>query len=318
MHTAFATPHCVGSEREPASVLSLDAAPSNVRQKGWVCTKRDPLDHLPINAEFEGHPGLAAVEPCCSGTGTNDDGDRCLGRTVEELRHLLPSLDVHRRSQRNGGGICIDSHGWSKNGEQCCEMATPCCCQERIHHHRISLESPVIHARVDLDDLATRPRRQFASGLRGASQNVSDRDEIEAEAVVQHERDPLSGCQPVQQHLEGNSHRFRQHCLLERVRRTINVIDVAGNSGQRDAEPKPVQAQPGGHRRQPGREIADVVPAALHPDPRILDDILRLVRITQHSCGDPQQLRPLLLEGSGEVHVSHLPSIRARRRADFP
>ena len=149
----------------------------------------------------------------------------------------------------------------------------------------------------------SRPRRQLARRGVGHAQHRRDLAERHREAVVQHERHPLIGIQPLEHHHRGESRVLTGHHRRQRIvavegghdglGQPLAVIGLASVRGRA----QPVQREPADHRRQPRPQIVDrrrlrSVPA----QPRILHDVLGVGDGSGESVRDGQQMRPQFLE----------------------
>jgi hypothetical protein len=152
-----------------------------------------------------------------------------------------------------------------------------------------------------LGDPGAGPGGQLAGGGRGGVQDRGDGGEREPEAVVQHEGHPLPRRQPVQHHLQGQPHGVGEGDLVgrvgHRVRHVLQLLD-----GHRGAGLEPVQAQPRGDRRQPGRQVQHLGLRAVQPQPGLLHDVLGLRPVTEHPRGQGGQPGPLRLELLDHLH----------------
>lgn len=74
---------------------------------------------------------------------------------------------------------------------------------------------------------------------------------------------------------------------------------------------EPVQAQPGGHRRQPCRQAVGVAALSVQPQPRLLHNVLGLAVVAQYPGRDAHQPRPFRLEDPCPVHAAHRPIVRS-------
>jgi len=167
--------------------------------------------------------------------------------------------------------------------------------------------------RGGLRDLVAGPGGELACGHRRASEDLRDGGEVDAEAVVQDERHPLAGAEPVQNDLQRDAHRVGQSDLVGRVGRRLADVDLL--HGQRGLGPQPVQAQPGGDGGQPPRQVLDVGAGAVQAQPGLLDDVFGLGRVAQEAAGDTQQSRSLgLIAHRLVVHSGHTPSVWSVRK----
>jgi len=101
---------------------------------------------------------------------------------------------------------------------------------------------------------------------------------------VKHEGDPLARGEPVEDDVQGEADGVGERDVVRRIVDGLPEFDVV--HGYRGAGAQPVQAQPGGHRRQPGRQIADRGVGPVQPQPRLLHDVLGLGVVAEHPASD--------------------------------
>ena len=80
--------------------------------------------------------------------------------------------------------------------------------------------------RCRLSDLGAGAGSELARGDRRGVEHGGDRRELEAEAVVQHERNALPRREPVEHHLKGDTHGVRERNLLSWVGRGLSDLDL--------------------------------------------------------------------------------------------
>ena len=90
-------------------------------------------------------------------------------------------------------------------------------------------------------------------------------------------------------------------------------LDVLHGDGGAGAQP--VEAQPGGHGRQPGRQAVDLGVRPVQPQPRLLHDVLGLGVVAEHPARDRDQAWSFSLEHVRLVHGLH-PSTSAPHPPD--
>ena len=126
-----------------------------------------------------------------------------------------------------------------------------------------------------LGHLGPRARGQLARGHGRRLEHRRDRRELEAEAVVEDEGDPLVRREPVEHHLQGDPDGVGERDIVSRIGGAHLGLQVVHGDGRASAQP--VQTQPGGHGRQPRRQALDLgvcrraaaaTPAARRPGPR--------------------------------------------------
>ena len=162
------------------------------------------------------------------------------------------------------------------------------------------------------------PRAREAELARRRGRRVEhggDGRELDAEAVVQDERDAFTGGQPVEDDLQRHPDGAGEGDLVGRVTAPLAGVELLGRHRHPGAEP--VETQPGRHRGQPAREVGDVLLGPPQPQPRLLDDVLRLDVVAEDAPGDADQARPLGLEGRGLVHVGHVVLLRGVDRVTY-
>lgn len=139
---------------------------------------------------------------------------------------------------------------------------------------------------------------ELAGRDRGGVEDRGDGVELEAETVVQDERDPLLGVHPVEHDLQRDADRVGERDHLGGVIGGIRVGlgDLEVLLRHRRALPESVEAESRRHGRQPGGQAVDLGARALQPQPRLLDDVLGLGVVTEHLGGDAGETRPLGLE----------------------
>ena len=105
------------------------------------------------------------------------------------------------------------------------------------------------------------PACELLGGDRAAPNDAGDLGERHVEHVVQHERDPLSRREAIQHDEQRQSHRVRGECFVFRVdtaawvRDCRDVCRVQRFLLARGAGPQYVQADAGGHGRQPAAQV---------------------------------------------------------------
>ena len=233
-----------------------------------------PGDHSPGDGEVEGHRGIATVEPRVAGTTVAEHRQRSVGGPVEEVRDRAAPDDPLRRAGQHGGVVGCDHDVRGEQREQPVELATPGGGHEGVH------DLPVGQRRVHRrrPQLGTRPRRELASRGGGGVEDLGDRGELDREAVVQHEGHPLLGRQAVEHERERSPHLAGEHHLVGGVESTDRVLGEGAGvvDEHRAAYAQTVEAQPAGHRGEPGGEVVDLCVGAVPAQPRLLDDVLGL------------------------------------------
>ena len=258
---------CSARSGSPLALAGLDSA-----QDPRLRSEVDSLNHSLIDDEVEYDFRFAAVNPGGSRPIRNIDGERGLGCAIEELRYLFCPLDAFRCSQDDRRVIAFYYDVGGEELQQSGEVTAAGCGQKRVHHLPVSLPFRGRRLRRRRRHFASRPRGQLAGGRRRLPQDFRNRGKFEPEAVVQHKRNPLGRGQPIEQDMKCDTDRFGESNLLRRVGRGFN--NLCSRFGHRDAGSQPVQTQSGRHCRQLGRKVVDVAVCSIHPQPRILDDIL--------------------------------------------
>jgi hypothetical protein len=102
---------------------------------------------------------------------------------------------------------------------------------------------------------------------------------------VQHEREPLGGCQGVEDHDQGEADRVGQQGFLVGVDVVVGAHDGIGQAGverlfgPRSARAQHVQAHPADHRGEPAAQVLDPMGVGPgQPDPGLLDGIVGLAQ----------------------------------------
>jgi hypothetical protein len=84
---------------------------------------------------------------------------------------------------------------------------------------------------MGLGDLGPCPRGQLARSRRRGVEDRRDRRELEAEAVVEHEGNPLARGEPVEHHVQGQADGLRECDVVGRVVDGRLELDVAYGYG---------------------------------------------------------------------------------------
>ncbi len=150
---------------------------------------------------------------------------------------------------------------------------------------------------------ATGAGRELGRGVLRSAHDRRDLGERQVEHVVQHERQPLGGRQPLQDDEQRHPDRVGEQRLLfrvdrlcsRRVRGGIRLVERLLGSGA--AGPQRVQTDARDDGRQPAPHVAYVGDVgAVHPQPCLLNGVLGLGQRAQHAVGDRTEMRPVLLE----------------------
>ena len=131
-------------------------------------------------------------------------------------------------------------------------------------------------------------------------------DHAEAEDIVQHERDALLGRQALEHRLQGDADGVGQRNVVGWVGRGLRHLDVGMRDGGTCSQP--VQAQPGGHGRQPRGQALDVGVSPIQPEPGLLHYVLGLGMVGEYPAGDAEKARSFHLEDLRTVHVFTFPA----------
>jgi hypothetical protein len=163
--------------------------------------------------------------------------------------------------------------------------------------------------------LLPRPAGQLLGGVRRAREHRADLGEPQPEHVVQHERHPLGGCEPIEHDQQRPADRVGQLGLLLRVGaravRGFRELPSGGLFASRGPGAQRVQAHAGDHGRQPAGDVVHAARVgAAEPQPRLLHGIVGLGGRAEHPQRDGAQVWAVLLE---HVVVGHRsPSVRHR------
>ena len=84
---------------------------------------------------------------------------------------------------------------------------------------------------MGLGDLAPCPRGQLARGRRRGVEDHRDRLELEAEAAVQHEGDPLARGEPVEHNLQGETDGVGESDIVGRIVDGLPGLEVIYGDG---------------------------------------------------------------------------------------
>jgi hypothetical protein len=206
-------------------------------------------------------------------------------------------------------------HVGRQHRQQSVDIAGPRCCEERLDHRPLADQIPFRDNGFAAHP-PSRPAGQFLSRHRRTLDDRGDLVERHREQIVQHERDPLGGTQPVQQNKEGKSDGIGELGL------TLRVAGACGDPvefGRIDevlgavlARPQHVEADPTDDHGQPAGQIGDRVRVgAAGPQPALLNRIVGLVGRSEHAIGNgPQMLaRPVELLGQAGVRAHRSPLV---------
>jgi len=172
---------------------------------------------------------------------------------------LLPPGDALGRAHRDRCGVPGHDHVGSQQAQQPTEIATSSRSEERVDH--LPVGERVVGC--GLDDLGAGSRGQLARRRRRRVQHRGDGRELEAEAVMQDEGDPLARGEPVQDDPQRHAYGVSEGHLVGRVADVLRDLDPFPLVGHRHFGTEPVQAQARGHRGQPAGEVRDLLLGAL-------------------------------------------------------
>ena len=225
------------------------------------------------------------------------------GRGMSEafIRQLhAAAVGDHRGVGVEQGDECVDVHGFPRLLEVPDDPGLP---GRRSHGRLRGADAPAGRG------------GQLAARRRGAADDLGHFGEGIPEDIVQDERDALTRSQLVEHDLQGDPDGVGERDVVGGVTDQLLAFDVTHRDGGAGAQP--VEAQPGGDRRQPGRQALDLGVGPVQPEPGLLHDVLRLRVVAEDAAGDRHQPRSFLLEQLRLLHgvhplalLGHCPDVR--------
>ena len=230
-----------------------------------------------------------------------------------------PHLGHARERAAVRGGVGTDHDVGIEDAQERLEVAGLGRGDEGIDDLPLAGERHVRGRRAGAPDATSCTTRELAGRGRRPIDDRRDLIERQAERVVEDERQPLGGREPV----EDDEHR-----KTDRIREQRQVLGVAhgGRRAALDARddrvrdldtdevlsaggacPQPVEAQTRDDRRQPAAEVLDRgTVGSTRPEPGVLDRVLGLGQRAEHAIRHRPQMRAMVLESSGQpVRVGH-------------
>ena len=187
----------------------------------------DGVHEAAVDGEVEDDLGRAEVEPGGTGAVTDEDRERGRCAAVEERRHLVAARDLPRCADQHRGVVSGHGDAGCEQSKQPVEVTVLGRGHEGVDHFPFG--QAVLQ--MGLGDLGPCPRGQLARGRRRGVQDRRDRPELETEAVVQHEGNPLARGEPVEHHLQGEADGLRERDVVGRIADGRLELDVAYRDG---------------------------------------------------------------------------------------